>query len=222
VELGEGDGPITLVVRREGGSDGEVSVRWSTTAGSAVAGEDFSTSSGTLRWAEGEDGDQTIQIPVVDDDRPEATETFTVRLSSTTGGAGLGTSVARVTVRDDDLVPFECVADDETLCLAEGRFQVTIDWADFEGGAGAAKTVPVGSDRSGMFWFFDRENWEMLVKVLDGCGVNGHHWVLLAATTNIEYTVTVIDTAEARLREYRNDLGSSAPATTDIEAFTCP
>jgi hypothetical protein len=27
----------------------------------------------------------------------------------------------------------------------------------------------VGTDDSALFWFFEESNWEMLVKVLDGC-----------------------------------------------------
>ncbi len=45
--------------------------------------------------------------------------------------------------------------------------------------------VPGATNESGLFWFFDDDNWEMLVKVLDGCGTNGHFWVFLAAATDV-------------------------------------
>ena len=63
----------------------------------------------------------------------------------------------------------------------------------------------------------------MLVKVLDGCGVNGHYWVLAAATTNVEYTLRVTDTVTGAVREYFNPLGTRAAAITDTDAFrACP
>ena len=62
-----------------------------------------------------------------------------------------------------------------------------------------------------------------MVKVLDGCGVNGHYWVFAAATTNVEYTLRVEDTATGHVRRYENPLGVSSPAVTDTMAFAgCP
>ena len=71
--------------------------------------------------------------------------------------------------------------------------------------------------------FFDEANWEMLVKVVDGCDFNGHHWVFAAATTNVSYTLTVTDTLRGVEAVYRNPLGVSAAAITDTEALdSCP
>ncbi|MCP4658010.1 MAG: hypothetical protein GY856_21585 [bacterium] len=81
----------------------------------------------------------------------------------------------------------------------------------------------MGSDDSGLFWFFDPDNWEMLVKVLDACGLNGRYWVFAAATTNVEYTLRVVDTETDSVVEYHNPLGTASPAITDTSAFaTCP
>ena len=83
--------------------------------------------------------------------------------------------------------------------------------------------VPTGSDDSGLFWFFDAANWEMLVKILDGCAVNDHYWVFAAATTNVETTLRVTDTETHRVQSYFNPLGVSSSAITDATAFaTCP
>ena len=83
--------------------------------------------------------------------------------------------------------------------------------------------VPAGSDTSGLFWFFDADNWEVLVKVLDGCAINQRFWVFAAATTNVEYTLRVTDIESGALSEYFNPLGRAADAITDTSAFaTCP
>ena len=74
-----------------------------------------------------------------------------------------------------------------------------------------------------MFWFFNADNWEMLIKVLNGCSITNHFWVFAAATTNVEYTLQVTDTDTGVVKQYFNPLGVSAAAITDTGAFaTCP
>ncbi|MCP4664167.1 MAG: hypothetical protein GY856_52960, partial [bacterium] len=110
-----------------------------------------------------------------------------------------------------------------TLCLNQGRFRVEVSWRNFQGGTGSGRVVPFGSADSGLFWFFDTANWEMLVKILDGCAVNDHYWVFAAATTNVEYTLRVTDTETGRGQSYFNPLGVSSSAITAATAFdTCP
>ncbi|MCP4654979.1 MAG: hypothetical protein GY856_06115 [bacterium] len=117
----------------------------------------------------------------------------------------------------------ECTPGATAMCLNDGRFRVEVSWREFTGSTGAGKVVPGGGDDSGLFWFFAGDNWEMLVKVLDGCAVNDHYWVFAAATTNVEYNLRVTDTASGRASSYFNALGVSSPAITDTFAFaTCP
>jgi len=119
--------------------------------------------------------------------------------------------------------PEPCTRGPRTLCLNDGRFRVEVEWRDFQGNTGSGRVVPFAADDSGLFWFFAAENWEMLVKVLDGCGVNDRFWVFAAATTNVEYTLRVTDTATGNGKSYFNPLGNSAAAITDTTAFaTCP
>ena len=114
----------------------------------------------------------------------------------------------------------ECVAGPTVLCLGGGRFRVEVAWKDFQGGAGAGSVVPgTHSDDSGLFWFFAPDNWELLVKVLDGCAVNGHHWVFAAATTTVEYVLTVTDTRTDQAWTRRNPPGRPSPAVADVTAL---
>lgn len=117
-----------------------------------------------------------------------------------------------------------CEPSDTVLCLNNGRFRVEVIWRDFAGQSGQGKVVPFGSNDSGMFWFFDSDNWEMLIKVLDACDLFDRYWVFAAATTDVEYTLTVTDTQHAgEFRQYVNPLGQASPAITDTNAFaTCP
>ena len=114
-----------------------------------------------------------------------------------------------------------CFVGPNTLCLVDGRFRVEIDWATaLEAGEGRADGE---TDDSGTFWFFRPSNLEILVKALDGCDVNGHHWVFFAATTNVGFELTVTDTATGQTKTYDNALGHTADPVLDAAAFaTCP
>lgn len=116
-----------------------------------------------------------------------------------------------------------CVANANTLCLNGNRYKVTVSWKTGTGQTGVASQVAVPSDDSGLLWFFDDDNWEMLVKVLDGCGVNNHYWVFFMALTDVEYTLTVVDTQTGKTKVYFNPQGAPSPLVTDTSAFaTCP
>ena len=114
-----------------------------------------------------------------------------------------------------------CQGDAETLCLRE-RFDVSVAWRTADGTSGAGRVTSAVTEESGLFWFFSENNWEMLIKVLDGCALNDRFWVFAALTTDVEVTVTVIDRATGVQRTYLNPLGTLAPAITDTSAFaTC-
>ncbi len=115
--------------------------------------------------------------------------------------------------------PAPCSGLATSLCLNDSRYELTVQWRTRDGGTGVGTAVAGGTEDSGLIWFFNQDNWEMLVKVLDGCAVNGHMWVFSAATTNVEYTLTVRDTVTGAVKEYFNPLGSSAAAVTDTLAF---
>ncbi len=112
----------------------------------------------------------------------------------------------------------QSTATGDTVLLNRDRFAVTVDWRDHTGTRGSGQ-LAVRSDDSAIFWFFNANNWELMVKVLNGCGANQHFWVFAAATTDVEYTLTVTDTVTGAVRTYFNPLGIAAPATTDISAF---
>lgn len=152
----------------------------------------------------------------VDIAKPEA-GTWYVGIQAKSAYTGLALSAAA------DQGVSDCDPDLETLCLNQGRFRVTAEWKDFNGNIGPAKVVPFGADDSGLLWFFAPDNWEVLIKVLNGCPVNQNYWVFAAATTNVQYTIRVTDTKNGSVKVYTNPLGRVSPAITDTEAFkTCP
>jgi hypothetical protein len=107
--------------------------------------------------------------------------------------------------------------------LRNGRFRVSATWRNFQGQSGHATFVPLGSEETGVLWFFNPANFEVMLKVIDGCGLNNRYWVFFAALTNVEFHITVRDTWANVEKTYDNALGVSAPAVTDSSFFqTCP
>ena len=117
-----------------------------------------------------------------------------------------------------------CVPDATTLCMNNGRFSARGTFRTGAGQTGPFMAVPVASSPdSGLFWFFDASNLEMLIKVLNGCGLNSRYWVFFAAGTNVEFTVTVTDTQTGTVKSYSNPLNTAAAPVQDTSAFaTCP
>lgn len=132
-------------------SDQQVTVNFTVTAGTAIAGTDFQSTSGTLTFAP-RDTSETISVPVIGDTLDEENETFTVTLSSP-GPAGITISpsggTATGTIIDDDGDASLSVSDAQviegnsgsvnavftiTLAPASGR-TVTVNYATAPGTA---------------------------------------------------------------------------------------
>ena len=58
---------VSLTVKRTGGKDGRVRVRYSTFAGTAKPGIDYEPQSGVLEWANGDTKDKTVTVPLIPD-----------------------------------------------------------------------------------------------------------------------------------------------------------
>ena len=119
-----------------------------------------------------------------------------------------------------------CLAfdDADTLCL-NNRFLIDTWWRTSAAALPPDGKAQVGvfNSGSGIFWFFAASNWEVMIKAINGCGLNNRHWIFSAATTNVFYRVEVLDVAGARQKIYFNYPGPPAPAVTDTDAFaTCP
>ena len=85
-----------------------------------------------------------------------------------------------------------------------------------------AKDYGLESRESGLLYFFDRDNAEVLVKVLDGCAVNGHRWVFVAPVTDLAFNLYVDETATGERWEHRNPRGGQTASTkSDVAAFPC-
>jgi predicted outer membrane repeat protein len=98
----EGSSTVILPLIRTGGSAGAVSVDYFCTDGTAIGGQDYTRSSGTVDFADGETTNH-IEITLEDDERVESNEIFYITLTNFKGGASLGTwGVATITLTEND------------------------------------------------------------------------------------------------------------------------
>ena len=142
--VGEAGSSVAVTINRTGGSDGEVSVNFGFTDGTATggsscaAGVDYNNTGGSVTFATGQTS-QSFNVTICNDTLVEGNETFTITLSGATGGATIGTpSSAVVTITDDD------VAQPGTLAFSSATYTVS------ESGGTATVTVnrTGGSDGS--------------------------------------------------------------------------
>ncbi len=114
-----------------------------------------------------------------------------------------------------------CVPGVNHLCLGGDRFQIEADWQTPAGQSGAAVPIKLTED-TGYFWFFDQENVEAVIKVLDGCGLNDRFWVFAGGLTNVLTTLRVTDTITGQVKEYVNPADTAFQPIQDTGAFaTC-
>ena len=213
-EPGDAEPPVARFMHNANCADGlchartgESIIFWDTSTGGAAAGRnwDFGYDTWTrwraprVRHAWTEPGFYEVSLSVENDAGESGhSQMFLVQASDPAG---------------------TCLPDDETLCLLDSRYSVRASWWTADGETGSASVVHAGTDETGLFWFFEPSNWEVLIKVLDGTGLNAHVWVYGASTTDVGYVISVTDTVTRATREYRNEPGHAAPAITDAAAF---
>ena len=109
----EGDGDMAFVVRLSVPSSQTVTVEYATVDGTALAGTDYEEMNGTLIFSALET-EQTIRVPITDDDLDEAAETFTIALSNASNATVEDGEVTGV-IADNDLPVVSVTADAETV-----------------------------------------------------------------------------------------------------------
>ena len=139
--VSETGGSLMVSVSRSGGSSGAVSVSYATANGTATAGQDYTATTGTLNWADGETGAKTFNIPLLNDALVESNETFTITLSNPTGGLGLGspaTATVTLTSEDQPAVPGVVQLAQAAYQVSEANGTLVVSVTRTGGSAGAA------------------------------------------------------------------------------------
>jgi hypothetical protein len=87
----------TIGVNRLGGTNGAVQVAYATVAGgTAVSGQDYSNTSGTLTWTNGESGTKFFNVTILASGQGGGNKTVNLALNSPTGNSALGPQSAVV------------------------------------------------------------------------------------------------------------------------------
>ncbi|MGH9362848.1 MAG: Calx-beta domain-containing protein, partial [Thermoanaerobaculia bacterium] len=143
---------------------------------------------------------------------------FRIRATNAAGNS----AYSNVAGASTDATPGPCLETGGAICINNDRFLVEVDWRTATN-SGIGTGVPLSfAPDSGVLYFFSPSNLEMLIKVLDACPLNNRYWVFFAATTNVEFTLTVTDTKVGKVKTYFNPLNTPAPPVQDTAAFaTC-
>ncbi|MGI9232295.1 MAG: choice-of-anchor B family protein [Woeseiaceae bacterium] len=130
----------SVVVRRIGGTQGDVSVAWELVGASASA-DDVAAANGTLAWGPGDDSDRIVAIAASNDGVAEGLERFVIRLVAPSGGATLSApNVASVYVSDPGATSAIEFSTD-TISAPERGFATAVAIVNRTGSASGAASV---------------------------------------------------------------------------------
>ena len=173
VTVDEDDGHAALSVELSQASTVTVTVDYATSDGSALAGDDYTATSGTLTFAPGETM-KAITVPILDDGVYETIAQFTFTLSNPTGATLPNFPGAQINIIDDESPPTASIAN-MTVGEDAGTMTLTLnlshessrrtayrtvtsdvggtatqgaDYVNFISGAEASITVPAGDTQA--------------------------------------------------------------------------
>lgn len=149
---------VTLTVLLELGSRGNVTVKFQTFDASAHQGADYVSTEGTLTWADGDTSPKLITVPLLHSNTNDCGLSFTIRLSTTTGGSISTRSAVAVSIapfdegglvlvqrdpnwtgpprEDQKMVFIQHLLATPSELLVGGRFRLTSYWLGSDGEAG--------------------------------------------------------------------------------------
>lgn len=100
----ENQGSVNIDIRRQGGANGTLVVDYATVPGTALPGQDYVSTSGTLVFVPGQTL-ATVSIPILNDSLYEGNETFSFTVDNMRGNGTLAAPrTATVLINDDDTV----------------------------------------------------------------------------------------------------------------------
>lgn len=148
----ENAGTASITIRRTGSTAGTVSVRFATVDGTAKAGADYTATSGTLVFNNGE-LTKTITVPLADDGVLDGNNAFSIRLSNSVGAVVGDPATAPVTIIDDESPPagfFQFAADSFLVTENQGRAFITVTRNGGTGAATVTYSTTVGTAAAGV------------------------------------------------------------------------
>ncbi|MEW8505145.1 MAG: Calx-beta domain-containing protein [Candidatus Thiodiazotropha sp.] len=205
----ESAGSAAITVTRSGGSSGALSIDYETTSeGTATAGQDYTATSGTLDFADGETSKQfTVQL--LDDAAFEDDETVTLLLT----GSNVGPiNAATLTITDDDVQPIGMLEfSGSSYLVGEDGGSLTISVQRNNGSEGSGSvdytvsdgTATSGSDytaSSGTLNFADGDiSASFTIDILEDVLQEGTESIILSLSNALSVTLGDRDFAEVHI-----------------------
>jgi len=94
--IADSAGAVSIGVTRTGGTTGAVTVAFATSDGTGLAGTDYTTTSQTVSFADGDAAVKTVSVPVNLHGNVGSSFTVNLKLTGPTGGASLGSPATAV------------------------------------------------------------------------------------------------------------------------------
>jgi V8-like Glu-specific endopeptidase len=152
---------------------------------------------------------------------PEPSAGCDLRNSTVDGAFSSSFSVLSQFLTGNPAQPTACTQSATTICLADGRFAVSATWRTNDG-SGNGQAVRLTTD-TGYFTFFNANNVEAVIKLINACTFNQRFWVFAGGLTNVNVVITVRDTKNGTVKTYTNPSNTAFQPVQDTSAFaTCP
>lgn len=164
-------GTVTLSVIRSGSTNTDLSIDYATANGTATAGVDYTTTTGTLSWSTNENSVKTITVPIINSGATGTPRTFTVTLSNPSRLATVNNSVSTVTIVLPTPQPGTLAFSSSSTFVSQNGTNVTITVQRTGGTNGAVSVTAATSNQS---------------------AVSGHDYT--AVSTNLTWADTVAGT----------------------------
>ncbi|PVV09881.1 MAG: hypothetical protein B6D77_09445 [gamma proteobacterium symbiont of Ctena orbiculata] len=205
----ENAGSAAITVTRSGGSSGALSIDYATTGdGTATPGQDFTATSGTLDFAEGETSKQ-FTVELLDDAIFEGDETVGLLLTGSSVGA---LNTATLTLTENDAQPFGSVEfSGSNYQVGEDAGSLTVSVQRNGGSVGAGSvdysvsdgTATAGSDytaTSGSLAFTDAQiSGTFTIDILDDALQEGTESIILSLSNAVSVSLGAGDFAEVHI-----------------------
>jgi ELWxxDGT repeat protein len=196
-EQHEGAGSATISVARSGGVDGPVSVQYQTVSGgSAAPGADYTTTAGTLNFADGE-YIKTFTIPLINDAAYEGDETVQLELLNPSGTTLGSSATAVLQVTEPMLVKFARAS----LSVIENAGSLAID-VELAGETGQILS----------------EDITIYIKdLLTGSALAGIDYAVPDTTSLLFAAGSIVGATQSFILEVINNLTLNLPKTVDLD-----
>jgi hypothetical protein len=103
--VGQGAGSLSVTVDRMNGANGAIAVSYATANGTAIGSTDYTSSSGTLKWVDGDSSPKTFAVPISNAAPFTGSKTFSIVLSDPAAGAVISNPGAATATISGDQPP---------------------------------------------------------------------------------------------------------------------